>query len=279
MRVDITVDGTKADGLPWDGVRDAPDVALCITAESQTTCFPNGRSETEVHRPQCQDSNICRFADVVLPEGARLTVIDVDVISNDVVGVGFCAPNTLCRIGAAQVVITPVRSDVAVPTSTPPDDTFTAMTAAQHLAAARVAMASDYDPRTRTGGDLETATRHVQAVPASAREFRQLAPIALEIGARRSRAQRMNERLTVAAARRMREEMAQTLDRRFIDRGIEVDSVRVTGTDGTIMHINYALCGRVFVNNVAQSDGDTLRGAGFRRVECGSYFESAWVDL
>jgi hypothetical protein len=153
------------------------------------------------------------------------------------------------------------------------------MTAAQHVAAARAAMASDYDQRTRTGGDLETAIRHVQAIPTSAREYRQLGPISAEIEARRVRAQRISERLTVAAGRSMREELAQTFDRRFIDRGIEVESVRATGTDGTILHINYALCGRVFVNNVVQGDGDTLRGAGFRRVECGSYFESAWVDL
>lgn len=277
VQVNITVDGAKPGGLPWDGVRDAPDVALCVTQGTQTNCFPEGHSENEVHRPQCRDSNICPIADVPLPEGARLTIIDVDVLENDVVGTGFCALNTPCRIGAAQVVV--LATQPATTPAAPADSTFASMTSTQHLSAARSALASGYDARTRTGGDLETAAIHARAIPPGARESRQGAVVLQEIEARRARSQRLNERLTLAAARQMREEMARTYDRRFIDRGIEVDSVRATGTDATILHVNYALCGRVFVNNLASSDGDTLRGAGFRRVECESYFERAWQDL
>lgn len=279
MQVDITVDGAKANGQPWDGVRDAPDVALCITVGTQTSCFPEGRAEAEVHRAQCQDANICRFPDLVLPPGARLTIVDVDVLANDVVGVGFCSPNAPCRVGAAQVLITPLSTTDAVPSTTVPDGAFLAMTPAQHLAAARVAMSTNYDSRSRVGGDLDTASRHVNAIPATTREARQGAAISQEIAARRLRAQRLTDRLALAAAKRMREEMAHTFDQRFINHGVNVDSVRATGADGTVMHINYALCGRVFVNDVARSEGDSLRGAGFRRVECESYFESAWIDL
>jgi hypothetical protein len=279
MRVNVAVDGTKPNGLPWDGVRDAPDVGLCITAGAQTSCIPTATSERELHQPYCRDSNICRFENVVVPAGARVTIIDVDLIENDVIGTGFCSPNTACRIGAAQVVMTPVQDDLVTASSAPAESAFTTMTPLQHLAAARIAMASNYDPRTRTGGDLETAARHAQAISSSAREARQGAVVMREIESRRTRAQRLSERLSLAAARQMREELARTYDRRFIDRGIEVDSVRTTGPDATTLHINYALCGRVFINEVSRNDGDTLRGAGFRRVECESYLETAWVEL
>jgi hypothetical protein len=149
MRVNVAVDGTKPNGLPWDGVRDAPDVGLCITAGAQTSCIPTATSERELHQPYCRDSNICRFENVVVPAGARVTIIDVDLIENDVIGTGFCSPNTACRIGAAQVVMTPVQDDLVTASSAPAESAFTTMTPLQHLAAARIAMASNYDPRTR----------------------------------------------------------------------------------------------------------------------------------
>jgi len=87
------------------------------------------------------------------------------------------------------------------------------------------------------------------------------------------------ERAQLAQARQNRESYAGRLDEDFIRRGIEVDNVRVAGTDGTTLRISYALCGRVFVDRFVRGNRDELVGAGFRRVECNSSFERAWMDL
>jgi hypothetical protein len=71
------------------------------------------------------------------------------------------------------------------------------------------------------------------------------------------------------------------MDEGFIRDGIEVDGVRATGDDGTTLRIDYALCGRVFLDRVAgrAADQAAARRLGFRRIECRSYFQHTYYDL
>jgi hypothetical protein len=80
---------------------------------------------------------------------------------------------------------------------------------------------------------------------------------------------------------RLREQFAATMDEGFIHDGVEVESVRATGDGGTTLRIQYALCGRVFLDRVAGSADDqaAARSLGFRRIECRSYFQHTYIDL
>lgn len=95
------------------------------------------------------------------------------------------------------------------------------------------------------------------------------------------RAERELERAERNAQRAVREAYASTLDRTFIQRGLEVQAVEAAGDDATTLRIRYALCGRVFLDRIA-GDGSTqgqLRRLGFRRIECRSGFDTSWIDL
>jgi len=88
-----------------------------------------------------------------------------------------------------------------------------------------------------------------------------------------ARAQQEREQAT-------RERYAQNLDHIFIRQGIEVRSVRATGRYGTTLRINYVLCGRVFLDRFATNEAiATIRRFGFRRIECRSGFDRAYMNL
>ncbi len=95
------------------------------------------------------------------------------------------------------------------------------------------------------------------------------------------RAQRDLDTADRNAERALREAYAATLDRSFIEQGIEVQGVEATGENAATLRVRYALCGRVFLDRLA-GEGSTqaqLRQLGFRRVECRSGFDTAWIDL
>jgi hypothetical protein len=96
-----------------------------------------------------------------------------------------------------------------------------------------------------------------------------------------ARARRQLAAAEASAARRAREQFADAMDEGFIRDGIEVDGVRATGDDGTTLRIDYALCGRVFLDRVAgrAADQAAARRLGFRRIECRSYFQHTYYDL
>lgn len=160
---------------------------------------------------------------------------------------------------------------------------FAALSPAEHLAAARAKVSDAEDSGTV---DFDDATRHLVAIPSGAPERRSADALAREIARRvqrareaENRARAAAERALIAQARQNRETYASQLDANFIHRGIEVDNVRVAGSDGTTLRIRYALCGRVFVDRFVSGNRAELAGLGFRRVECNSAFEQAWMDL
>ncbi len=160
---------------------------------------------------------------------------------------------------------------------------FAAMTPAEHLAAAREKVADT----TQNGvAGMDEATRHLVAIPHGTVERHAADALAREINRRIQRAHETEERARaaqgraqLAEARQHRETYANGLDQNFIRRGIEVDNVRVAGPDGTTLRIRYALCGRVFVDRFVRGNREELVGMGFRRVECNSSFENAWMEL
>lgn len=87
LEVKVTVKPTKANGKSWDAGGGAPDLAACFTIQGETTCMPSGRSAERVKSPVCPDSLTCTFKLEAL-RGARVVVevVDVDAMSNDVVG-------------------------------------------------------------------------------------------------------------------------------------------------------------------------------------------------
>jgi hypothetical protein len=85
----VTVDKTKANKSPWDGVpglgnsrsniNSAPDIAVCIVlAEGKPQCLwrPQGRRLLSV----CQNATTCTFEKVSLPSlPVGLLFIDIDI--------------------------------------------------------------------------------------------------------------------------------------------------------------------------------------------------------
>lgn len=97
--------------------------------------------------------------------------IGVDVVAHD-------APRA---VEAATAVDAPALD-------APQDDpAFRAMSDRAHLAAARVAMAEDYDPAERVGGDLDLARRHLNAIPPESRAHGRAAALLREIEGREER--------------------------------------------------------------------------------------------
>jgi len=150
---------------------------------------------------------------------------------------------------------------------------FNALTAAQHLAAAQLAMAYGFDRKERIGGDLEKAEKHLEAIPSGAAEAKRGEKIKKEISARR-------ERIARAWYREQRKTMAYTVDQTLIKSGINVDSVQAVGKDHTILRINYALCSRVFFDRITPPDVVAFwQSKGFTRVECRAFDETVSMDL
>jgi hypothetical protein len=116
------------------------------------------------------------------------------------VGVDVVAFRAPPAVDAATAVDAPA-------TDTPEDDpAFRAMSDREHLAAARVAMAEDYDRESRTGGDLDLARRHLHAIPPESRAHGRADALLREIEGREAR---FNAILALSAANGERARAAQ----------------------------------------------------------------------
>lgn len=150
---------------------------------------------------------------------------------------------------------------------------FNALTAAQHLAAAQLAMAYGFDRKERIGGDLEKAEKHLEAIPSGAAEAKRGEKIKNEISERR-------KRTAIVWYREERKAIANKLEQTFLDQKIELKSVQAVGKENTILRINYALCSRVLMNQLTQPEIIAgWRSKGFSRVECRNDEGSIWIDL
>jgi hypothetical protein len=157
---------------------------------------------------------------------------------------------------------------------------FDKMTAREHLDAARQAMASGYDSKTRYGGDYDAAQHHLDAIVEGSKEYNAAASLEKEIAARKQREVTDNLKLAKEVAKTAREGLAKGIDTLFIKSGIEVSDVRASGRDKDVLVIEYALCGRVFMDRVLT---DKVRAqwtsAGFHKVECRGGMETWTWDL
>lgn len=114
MSVDIDVEAqtTKASGKNWDILKGSPDIAICITNPQGTICYPEGSDDEFIVEPECPDSFQCSFKDVVTgQENVKISIIDVDVVINDTIGVGYCNVGETCDIGQAKITVKSQQED------------------------------------------------------------------------------------------------------------------------------------------------------------------------
>lgn len=135
------------------------------------------------------------------------------------IGVDVVAFRAPPAVDAATAVDAPA-------TDTPEDDpAFRAMSDREHLAAVRVAMAEDYDPAERVGGDLDLARRHLHAIPPESRAHGRAEALLREIEGREARFRAM---LTASSELDQRLRAAQ-----------EIRGPRPTHLDdGTVLEVN-----------------------------------------
>lgn len=127
----VTVDRTKLNKSPWDGVpglgnsrpniNAAPDIAVCIVqAEGKPQCLwrPQGRRLLSV----CQNAVTCKFDKVTLPQVPfGLLFIDIDIRLHDLVDIVILSGNATTQgeaeveraLLAAMTTLTPGLSEAA----------------------------------------------------------------------------------------------------------------------------------------------------------------------
>lgn len=101
--VSVRVDRLKADKSGWDVLLNAPDLAICIEGDFGVSCLPDGTSVETVKHPQCKDDFSCQFSARIQQKEFKVTVIDVDLVYNDLVGSGYCELGKRCDLGRATV--------------------------------------------------------------------------------------------------------------------------------------------------------------------------------
>lgn len=126
-----TVDTTKSNGSPWDGVpglRDSaanfnskPDIAVCIVEpEKKPNCLwrPQGRRLLSI----CQNALTCKFENVTLPPVPfGLLFIDIDIRRHDLIDMVILAGNSTTdgeaaverALRSALATLTPALSEGA----------------------------------------------------------------------------------------------------------------------------------------------------------------------
>jgi hypothetical protein len=214
-------------------------------------------------------------------------VVDVDAAANDLVGRASCdLARGPCAVGAATVTVDDPAArlrqaeELQAAAIAQEEDAerqqarFESMTAAEHVEAARTALAAGFNADLGTGGDLEGAEQHLSRVPADDRGARD---VRREIERRRRRQGEIARQLMED----QRQAIAARMDRAFIAEGVEVEAVEAVGSGHTTLRVRYALCGRVMADRLfgsAQTQAD-LRRAGFRKAECRGPFQTFSYDL
>ncbi len=109
-QISIEVESQKANGEPWDAGMlgtEAPDLAICLDNGDSITCYPGGRSPKGILEPKCRNSHSCLFnVDMASDKIYTLTIVDVDVADNDIIGSGTIAVGLGARtLGQALVIV------------------------------------------------------------------------------------------------------------------------------------------------------------------------------
>jgi hypothetical protein len=107
VNIKVKLKRTKSNGSNWDAFGGEPDIAICVDSDSGIKCYPDGDSVSGILEPECQDSFRCTFRNISVPaDGFELTVVDVDLASNDTAGSEDCEVGKKCTVGRAKVTIT-----------------------------------------------------------------------------------------------------------------------------------------------------------------------------
>lgn len=104
--ISVDVEKTKANGKNWDAFEGEPDLALCLTHSlAGILCLPSGDSVKNITSAECPNSYHCRFSAEVPDKNFKISLIDVDVADNDLIGTGHCGQGKTCEVGQATVSI------------------------------------------------------------------------------------------------------------------------------------------------------------------------------
>jgi len=104
--IHVKVEDTKASGKNWDMLEGAPDIGLCVTHSLMgVVCLPDGDRFTTISTAECPNSYDCRFSVDIPDKIFKVTVVDVDLRNNDLIGVGHCRQNDTCEVGQAIVTL------------------------------------------------------------------------------------------------------------------------------------------------------------------------------
>lgn len=110
--IDVEVQTNKASGKNWDILKGSPDIAICITNPQGTICYPEGSDDEVIIDSECPNAFQCSFKDVVTgQENVKISIIDVDAINNDTIGVGYCNVGETCDIGQAKITVKSQQED------------------------------------------------------------------------------------------------------------------------------------------------------------------------
>ncbi|RAQ39258.1 hypothetical protein B9S53_22760 [Arthrospira sp. O9.13F] len=107
VTVDVAVEQSKYNNESWDVLNGAPDLAICLSNQRLgTVCIPDGSTPDSIKNPNCSNSYLCRFSLSAPPNAEfKVSVVDVDVMFNDIIGAGWCRQGMTCEIGQAKVAI------------------------------------------------------------------------------------------------------------------------------------------------------------------------------
>lgn len=104
--ITVDVEKTKAGGQNWDIQKGAPDIALCISHSLVgTLCLPQGDDIALLRLAECKDSYHCRFSVQTPDRDFKISVVDVDLVLNDLIGTGHCARKQTCTVGQATIAV------------------------------------------------------------------------------------------------------------------------------------------------------------------------------
>jgi hypothetical protein len=104
--ITVDVEQSKAGEQPWDIKGGAPDIALCISHSLVgTLCLPEGDDIDLLSLAECQNSYHCRFSIETPERNFKVSVVDVDLILNDLIGSGHCGIRQVCNVGQATVTV------------------------------------------------------------------------------------------------------------------------------------------------------------------------------
>ena len=95
----VSVDSTKPNGAAWDAFGGAPDIAVCSGSSAGTQCNMVAGSQA-----RCQDSFACRYS-MTLPTTFSITVWDLDVSADDIIGTCYIDHPGSYRCGSATLTV------------------------------------------------------------------------------------------------------------------------------------------------------------------------------